>query len=163
VALALTSLGSVPAIVVMGVLLSWILLRAGRRIDAWTLGVVLAGAGIMSVTLKIFFGVQRPEVFTPLYIVTNPSFPSGHSLISFSLWGFVAALLVRRWPASLLAWIGACAALLLAALVAMTRLYIGVHWPTDVVAGMLLAAAWLALCFWGRKLVRESYARLSRE
>ena len=97
------------------------------------------------------FALSRPEVFEPLYTVSSFSFPSGHSLISFCLWGFAGAWYLLNDPARPRRWIVMLLCLALAALIAVSRLYIGVHWPTDVVAGMLLATFWVTVCLAGRE------------
>lgn len=159
VAIAITWLGNVPTIVVLGVAIGIALRRSGRRIDAWVLGAVLAGGGILSITLKSVFDHPRPQVFAHVYAAAGQSFPSGHSLISYCLWGFVAAWLVSSAPRSPLRWLGAGLCIAVATSVALSRLYLGVHWPSDVLAGLLVAAFWLATCFIGRQAVRRRVAR----
>jgi undecaprenyl-diphosphatase len=153
-ALIITSFGSVPVIIALGFALAVLLWRAGRRLDVWVLAAVLVGGGILSTTLKLAFGMARPDVFTPLAPADGLSFPSGHSLISYCLFGFVAVWLVAANPRSIARWLGAALAIGLATAVALSRLYIGVHWPTDVVAGLLVAAFWLAACFIARAAAR---------
>lgn len=159
IALAVTSLGSVPFVTAVGIVLAVFLWRGGRRIDAWVLITVLTGGGILSWTLKAAFGMPRPDVFEPLYRAGGLSFPSGHSLISYCLWGFVATWLVATNPRSVLRWLGATGCIAIATAVALSRLYIGVHWPSDIAAGLLVAAFWLVVCFVGRQLVRTRVGR----
>jgi membrane-associated phospholipid phosphatase len=159
IALAITQLGSAPTVVVVGALLAWLLRRAGRRIDVWVLASVIIGGGILSFALKTAFGQPRPDVFEPLYHPAGLSFPSGHSLISYCLWGFVAVWLVATNARSPWRWLGAIGCIAIATTVAATRLYIGVHWPSDVVAGLLVAGFWLATCFIVRQFVRTRLAR----
>lgn len=158
IALMVTWLGSVEAAVISGVILAWILLRAGRRIDMWTMVAVLGGGGILSQTLKSIFAQARPDVFDPLYQAAGLSFPSGHSLISYCLWGFIATWLLSLKLRTAWHWFGAALCILIATAVAFSRLYIGVHWPSDVVGGMLVAAFWLAACFLGRQYFRRRAA-----
>jgi undecaprenyl-diphosphatase len=150
-ALSITWFGSVVGVIVLTLLFIFWLVRSRRVVDAWILAVAMGGAGLLSSTLKVVFHQTRPEVFPRLAPAMNFSFPSGHSLMSFTYWGFLAVLLVLQNPRGAWRWGVACCALVLAGLVALSRLYIGVHWPTDVVAGMLLAIAWLTVCFSGRQ------------
>lgn len=159
IAIAITWLGNVEAVILIALALGIALRRAGRRIDAWALAAVLIGGGVLSVTLKAVFQRPRPDVFEPLYHASGLSFPSGHSLISFCLFGFIAVWLVASNRRSALRWLGALVCLLLAAAVALSRLYIGVHWPSDIVAGMLVAVVWLTVCFIGRQIVRQRLGR----
>jgi len=158
-AIAITWLGNVPTVVVLGLALGIALRRSGRRIDAWVLGAVLGGGGILSITLKAVFDHPRPQVFEHVYAAAGQSFPSGHSLISYCLWGFVATWLLSSDPRNPLRWLGAALCIAVATSVALSRLYLGVHWPSDIVAGLLVAAFWLATCFIGRQAVRRRVAR----
>ncbi len=99
--------------------------------------------------LKAAAGRPRPMLWPRLVEVRAPSFPSGHALGSAALYGFLAVVLSRRFPARRLAF--HAAALAMALFVGGGRLYLGVHWPSDVVAGWALgvllcaaAARWLA-------------------
>jgi membrane-associated phospholipid phosphatase len=159
VAMALTQLGSVPAVIVIGAIVGWLLRRAGRRIDVWALVAVLGGGGILSITLKSVFGLDRPDVFQPLYHPMGQSFPSGHSLISYCLYGYIAVWLVASNLRNPLRWLGAIACIVLATTIALTRLYIGVHWPSDILAGLLVATFWLTACFIGRQIARTRVGR----
>jgi membrane-associated phospholipid phosphatase len=113
-----------------------------RRATAW-LGVTLAGALVLDLTLKFAFHRARPApFFGPL--PRTYSFPSGHALFSFCFYGVLAGLLadrVRSLPWRILIW--TCAALLVLA-IGFSRIYLGVHYPSDVIAGYLAAAIWVA-------------------
>jgi undecaprenyl-diphosphatase len=150
-ALTLTWLGSGVGVTVLMLIVMGLFLYHRRMLDALTLGVLVIGGGILSTLLKLTFHQIRPNLFPTLVKEVNFSFPSGHSLISFTFWGFVAVWLISEEPRQLWRWIVAACCLAVAALVALTRLYLGVHWPTDVVAGMLVAAFWVTSCFMGRQ------------
>jgi undecaprenyl-diphosphatase len=115
-----------------------ILLHAGRSRDAKLLLFTMAGAVVLENALK--FSLQRPR--PPPFFGTDPttySFPSGHALFSLCFYGVLATFLGRMgartivWPAMFV----------LVAAIGGTRIYLGVHYPTDVVAGYLVATAWL--------------------
>jgi len=94
-------------------------------------------------SLKYAFHRHRP---TPFFVSVphTYSFPSGHSLFSFCFYGVLAGLLTRRLKstvARVLIWI--CAALLISA-IGLSRIYLGVHYPSDVIAGYLAASLWVS-------------------
>ncbi|WP_167489849.1 phosphatase PAP2 family protein [Nocardia terpenica] len=104
------------------------------------------GAGAIGAFLKVVVGRQRPPVADHLVVETSQSFPSGHTLGSTAIVGALTALVVlslhRRAP-KIAAALGAATFVLA---VGASRLYLGVHWPTDVLAGMAIGTLWLTLC-----------------
>lgn len=102
---------------------------------------VLVGAWQLARVIKPLVGRARPD-FQPVYEVASDAFPSGHAAASAACFGALAywAVLNLRRPWSVVAWAGAA---LIVALVGVTRVYLGVHWPTDVIAGWVLGAAWV--------------------
>ena len=122
-------------------------LRGERREAMAWLGIGLATLLLVE-GLKAAVGRPRPMLWPRLVDVHAPSFPSGHALGSAALYGFLAVVLSRRFPARRPAF--HAAAVLMALYVGGGRLYLGVHWPSDVVAGWALgsllclaAARWL--------------------
>jgi membrane-associated phospholipid phosphatase len=157
--LAITDIGSFYGITAVGgVLILW-LLRTRRTIDAVTCFVAMSGGGILSLVLKRLFREPRPTVFTPMTVAHGFSFPSGHSLESFCLYGFIAVWLLMQRPAGIGRWTAALFCLLVPLVVAFSRMFLGVHWPTDVTAGILVAVAWLAVCFSARQWYRDRMLR----
>ena len=113
-----------------------------RRAAIW-LVVTLAGALVLDLILKFAFHRPRPIPFIGP-IPRTYSFPSGHSLFSFCFYGVLAGLLagrVRSMPARVLIWL--VAALLVLA-IGLSRIYLGVHYPSDVIAGYLAGTIWAA-------------------
>lgn len=113
-----------------------------RRAAIW-LVVTLAGALVLEVTLKAAFHRPRPVPFFGPSPLTY-SFPSGHALFSFSFYGVLAGLLAGRMssrPARILAWVLAA---ILVLLIGLSRIYLGVHTPSDVIAGYLVGTIWTA-------------------
>ncbi len=144
----------------LALILGGIFLYRRRILDAATLAIVLVGGGLLSTLLKIVFQQERPQLFSS--IIPPPgdySFPSGHSLIAFCLYGFFAAWLVLDSPREPWRWLVGLVSLGIAGLVAFSRLYLGVHWPTDVIGGMLIAIFWVSLCMVGRTWWTERAAR----
>jgi membrane-associated phospholipid phosphatase len=135
--------------------LSLAILSLRRR--SWTpvVLIVAAGAGslLMTVAGKVLIGRDRPpltDAVPPFEI--SASFPSGHTLNAVAILGVVAYLLVLRrrsgWPRAGIIAVAVIASLLVAA----SRVYLGHHWATDVVAGWLLGAAWLAIVITAHRL-----------
>ncbi|HEX6905252.1 MAG TPA: phosphatase PAP2 family protein, partial [Terriglobales bacterium] len=124
------------------VLIITFLLVRWRHAAVW-LAVTMVGALALDVTLKDVFHRTRPVS----YFIPEPagySFPSGHALGSFCFYLLLAGLLTARihnLAARVLIWL--LAALLVAA-IGFSRVYLGVHWPTDVIAGYAAAAFWVA-------------------
>ena len=125
----------------------------------FVIAATLSGA-VMSTTLKEIFDRDRPDVFAHAAYVTSASFPSGHALLSavvyFTLGAVVAEAVERTWLKVYVLVI----AILLTVIVGLSRLYLGVHWPTDVLAGWAVGAGWAIAC-WGvaRFVIREGRAR----
>lgn len=161
-AFALTWLGSAWGVVTLSLLIILGLWLLKQYVDIGMYAAVLIGASVMVLTFKVFFHQLRPQVFSPLVHETNFSFPSGHSLTSFALWGFVAWWVVSLDPKQIWRWFLGLLGVLIAALVALSRLYLGVHWPTDVLAGLFLGFGWVAVCALGQRWLTR-HARRERK
>lgn len=122
-----------------------LLWRRGRWIDAAGLVLAGAGAGIINQVLKASFQRVRPDLFAGPFRLSSYSFPSGHSMGSIACYGmlaFVAVRLARRR-------VHKVAIILFAALlvlcIGLSRVYFGVHFPTDVLGGFTAGAIWLVI------------------
>lgn len=144
-AVAVTYVGSAASMGVLAALVVLWLLRASRVHDAVFVGAAAAGASLLFTVVKRLLDRARPPLDGHMVDVTNESLPSGHATMSVAVLG---SLIVLAWPgrglaarvamvAGATAWAGA---------VGLSRIYLGVHWFSDVVAGWLLGGAWLALC-----------------
>jgi undecaprenyl-diphosphatase len=121
--------------------------------------ITLAGAGLLNWLLKISFGRVRPEPFFDYPLPGSPSFPSGHALFAASVFGGLAALLAPRLkhrPLKIAIWISAA---LLILLVGLSRVYLGVHYPSDVLAGYAVAIIWVNFVALGDRLARHRRRR----
>lgn len=142
-ALKLTWLGTLGVLALFGGVAAAILVRAGRRADANLLVFIMAGSLVLENALK--FAIQRPR--PPAFFGTDPttySFPSGHALFSLCFYGWLAVVLCRAGISRAIVWPITIA---LVAGIGATRVYLGVHYPTDVIAGYLIATAWLCAVF----------------
>ena len=162
-ALTMTFWGSAWGIVILSVCIIAGLLLLKRYVDVGMYAAVIIGASLMVVTFKLFFHQLRPQVFPPLARETSFSFPSGHSLTSFAVWGFIAWWIVSIDPRQIWRWLLGSLCVLVAASVALSRLYLGVHWPTDVLAGLFLGFGWVATCALGHRWLTRHARRERRK
>jgi undecaprenyl-diphosphatase len=146
VAIEITALGSVPVLLaIIFVVAGWMAL-AGRRS---MIGLVLAssvGAMLLNATLKRAFSRPRPTVVAQLAMVDSTSFPSGHAMIAAAVYLTLGALLARTTTRRRLRLYYLGVALAMSGLVALSRVYLGVHYPSDVLAGLAAGALWALLC-----------------
>jgi undecaprenyl-diphosphatase len=152
-ALVAAAVGDVAGIVVMAALFGAYLARRRLYADLAGLAAVVVGSGVLTFALKTAFRQERPALFEQLVHEITYSFPSGHSLMSFALFGYLAAWLVSRGPRSPWRWLAAVGLVSLAAGIAASRVYLGVHWPSDVIAGAIVATFWLSICLVGRRVL----------
>ena len=142
---AVTTLGN--GIVLGGVAAIAAYLLARRRYYAEAVLMVLAyvGAQVLSFSLKLAFRRDRPFFTDPLATLSTYSFPSGHATVSIAVYGALCLVLLRRLrgPARVVC---LAAAVLLVSLIGFSRMYLGVHFLSDVLAGYSVGLAWLALC-----------------
>jgi membrane-associated phospholipid phosphatase len=104
--------------------------------------VAVGGAVALSQGIKALVGRHRPDLFPPLTAESGPSFPSGHTLASVAFYGMCAFLIARAVHGWARLWVSLGAVVMVAA-VAYSRVYLGVHYPTDVLGSLILGAAWL--------------------
>jgi undecaprenyl-diphosphatase len=120
------------------------LLLARLRRDAIRLTWVMAGAIAIENGMKYSIQRIRPDAFFGIDPTTY-SFPSGHSLLSLCFYLTIAVLIARRVPNAFGRVAVLAAAALLIAAIGLSRIYLGVHYPTDVIGGFLVAACWISL------------------
>jgi undecaprenyl-diphosphatase len=118
------------------------------RKPATALAVLAAGAGglALNAVLKDLFARARPAVVPPLVDVGSPSFPSGHALLSAAVYLSLAVVAARAIATRRVRLYVLGAAATLVALVGVTRVLLGVHYPTDVVAGWIVGGLWALVC-----------------
>jgi undecaprenyl-diphosphatase len=161
-AVDITALGSaaVLGLAVVGVAV-FLLLQGAWRIAVFV--VAASGGGwLLNHVLKELFGRARPDVVPHLREVMTLSFPSGHAMTSAAVYLTLGALLMRISTRRLTKFYCMGAAMLLTVLVGASRVYLGVHYPTDVLAGWLLGLSWALLCWLVERAI-ERKAGLKRE
>jgi undecaprenyl-diphosphatase len=112
----------------------------------WFVVVATAGGGLLSRLLKALFARERPEPVLCLW-VNSPSFPSGHAILATVVYLTLGILLARLEPRPLLKTYFLGIMMTLAFLVGMSRVYLGVHYPTDVLAGWTVGLVWGLFCW----------------
>lgn len=121
----------------------WLLFRR-QRSEAMTLAIAAFGAAGLNSLLKNLFERDRPALWSRIVDVRHYSFPSGHAMLSIVIYGLLGYLLAQRFPR----WRGwiLTGVTIAVVLIGFSRLYLGVHWLTDIIAGYLAGLVWLVAC-----------------
>jgi undecaprenyl-diphosphatase len=159
----MTAMGGVLVLALVTLIVAgYLWISRQRRAMFFLLGAT-AGALVLSILLKDLFDRARPQLVPYLSFVATTSFPSGHSMLSASVYltlGTLLARLVRQIRLKLY-FVGVAMALTF--LVGVSRVYMGVHYPTDVLAGWMAGVGWAMLCWLlARYFVRRSNRRTER-
>jgi undecaprenyl-diphosphatase len=137
----ITWAGSALVLVPLALICGLALVRAGLRREALAIALSLGGAMLLSDLTKQLVSRPRPPV-EHLQTVTGSSFPSGHATQASAFWFALALASPAIGASPLLTGLAAAFALVLVAAVAASRVYLGVHYPADVAAGVLLGTGW---------------------
>ncbi|WP_296585351.1 phosphatase PAP2 family protein [Xanthobacter sp.] len=143
----LTALGGTSVLTLLTLAVIFFLILTRKRHAALLVAVSVAGGTILSQGLKWGFDRPRPDLVPHGMSVYSQSFPSGHAMLAAVVYLTLAALLARtqqRTRVKLFLLGGAAA---ITVIVGISRIYLGVHWPTDVVGGWALGAAWASTCW----------------
>ncbi len=152
---AITMLGASGVLLPLGSCVVLGFLWASWRRGAVLFLVTMAGATVLNVVLKLSFHRTRPTSFFDIPLPTSYSFPSGHAMLTFCFYGVLAALLTARISARaarLAIWSVATAVIVL---VGISRVYLGVHYPSDVVAGYAGAFVWVLAVAIGDRILQR--------
>ncbi len=142
--LGVTHLGD-PECVVTVIIATFVWLGLKRRYrDIVMFTIACLGTFVLNAGLKVFFSRPRPTLWSHLIVETTFSFPSGHAIGSMVLYGMLAYFLARQFPGRSRLIYGLAAGLILS--IGWSRLYLGVHWPTDILAGYSMGFLWLMTC-----------------
>lgn len=149
--------GSTPSLIVIALAAAVWLAWHGRRGDSLLVVACSAGVFVLGPILKVLFTRPRPPAREHLVDIDSWSFPSGHSLNSMVVLGLLTVLAIQGRSGLTRVLVVAVGALLVL-LVGFSRVYLGVHWPTDVLAGWLTGAVWLTLCLVLARITRGNTA-----
>lgn len=149
-----SGLGSFVGLGLMTIAATLTLWLCGFRHLAVGLALSVVAATLVSTGLKLAIGRERPDVVAHTALTFTASFPSGHAFLSavtlLSIAGFIGLASRRRDITRVCVWL----AWFMIVIIGISRVYLGVHWPTDVIAGWCLGVAWssLAVAYLGRKM-----------
>jgi undecaprenyl-diphosphatase len=147
----LTQAGEIGAISV-GLLAAVWFARKRKYLEVASILISLSGAAALNTLLKFLLKRLRPDLFPPLVAESGFSYPSGHVTASVAVYGFLAVLLWRShhrgWAIFLAAWVP---------VIAISRIYLGVHYPSDTLGALVFSSLWLLIVF----VVHDWYASSS--
>jgi undecaprenyl-diphosphatase len=144
--LEVTALGTGTVVLMIVVIAALFLTLTQHRYSAILLIVATAGGLVLNGVLKLGFDRPRPAIIVPAEPTVLSSFPSGHAMSSAIVYGTVAYLAARLHRRRWARWLVMIFAFIVIVLISASRMYLGVHYPSDVVAGVIIGLAWAAFC-----------------
>jgi undecaprenyl-diphosphatase len=144
--LDLTAFGGVAGLTILTAIIAGYLLVARKAATSIFLVAAIAGGATVSTLLKAGFDRPRPDIVAHLVDVNTTSFPSGHAMNSAVVYLTLGALLARSQPERMVRIYILAVAIGLTLAIGFSRVYLGVHWPSDVMAGWCVGAGWAVLC-----------------
>lgn len=148
-----TQSGETGSILIAVGLAAWFTWKK-RHVEAISVLIAFGGAVVINSLLKLLFARPRPHLFTPLVVESGFSFPSGHVTASVAAYGFLAVVL---WQNKRYGWALLSAVWVL--LVAASRIYLGVHYPSDTIAAIASAGSWLVVVLY----IQLGYLKLMKQ
>ena len=142
---AVSFLGAPTSLTLVAAAGSIMLLTRHRRVESAGLSMVVLGGALLNIGLKHLFERGRPVLDDPLFTLPTYSFPSGHAMASTVFYGLLATYFWQNRATRPWALIAIGAATLMVALVCLSRVYLGLHYLSDVLGGVAEGVAWLAL------------------
>lgn len=161
--LEVTALGTGTVVIMIVAVAGLFLVLTGHKYSAILLLASTGGGIVLNGILKLGFNRPRPSIFLPEVHTVSSSFPSGHAMsaaIVYSTVAYLAARLhKRRWARVMVM----LTAFFVIALISISRLYLGVHYPSDVVAGVAIGLAWAGFCMATLEAIQKFAARRGRD
>jgi undecaprenyl-diphosphatase len=142
-----TALGGIGVLSAVTLAVVGFLVLTRKRHAAAAVAVAVLGGLLLSQALKWGFARPRPDLVPHGQTVYTQSFPSGHAMLSAVVYLTLGALLARTQPRRRVKLYFLAVAGVLTAVVGVSRVYLGVHWPTDVLGGWAVGAGWALLCW----------------
>lgn len=142
-----TALGGVAVLILTIAVVTGFLFLQRKKRSAWFVLAASVGGLLASLALKQFYQRERPQIVPYLTTVYTHSFPSGHSMLSAAIYLTLGALLARTVRDRATRVYCVLVASLITGLVGISRVYLGVHYPTDVLAGWAAGGSWAVLCW----------------
>lgn len=145
-AIEISALGGYPILLFVSAIVLIVLLLARQGSTALFFVFAFSGGSLLSSVLKQVFARPRPDMVDHLDRVFTSSFPSAHAMVGVVAWftlAGIAAGFVKPGRLKMFMWLSAVVTVLL---VGVSRVYLGVHWPSDILAGWLAGIGWCAVC-----------------
>jgi membrane-associated phospholipid phosphatase len=155
---AVSFLGAPTTLTIVAVAGSLLLLYRRRHSEAVRLSTVVLGGNFLNFCLKHLIQRGRPVFDDPIFSLPTYSFPSGHAMASTVFYGLLSIYALVNAKQRYAAYVAVAAAAFMVALVSFSRVYLGLHYLSDVVGGIAEGVAWLALCFAALHYIRRREA-----
>jgi len=157
--LEITALGTGTVVMMIVAVAALFLVLTQHKYSAMLLLISTFGGLVLNLVLKLGFNRPRPAIFVPEVRAVSSSFPSGHAMSAAIVYGTVAYLAARlhrrAWARALVMLV----AMIVILLICISRLYLGVHYPSDVVAGVVIGLAWAGFCMATLEAIQRFGAR----
>jgi undecaprenyl-diphosphatase len=154
----ITILGTGWVLTLATVVIGVALVRQGRSVAGFAWMAAQAGSGILNWALKSIYERARPEYADAFLYSSSFAFPSGHAMGTFVFCGLGCYLLLRDGRSWMISCVTIALALSWCMVIAFSRLYLGVHFVSDVVAGLVAGSGWLVVCISALEIIRRRYA-----
>ncbi|WP_162515283.1 phosphatase PAP2 family protein [Paenibacillus pinistramenti] len=153
-----TTIGSGLFVVIIAAVLAFFLFRIGYRRELLLLAGIISGSGLLNILLKSMFHRTRPDIHRIIQ-AGGYSFPSGHSMAAFTLYGITVYFLWRHIPRFGARMLVLLLGTFMVLMIGVSRIYLGVHYPSDVIGGYLMSAVWLtANIGWYEHYLKERWS-----
>lgn len=159
VMLEVTALGTGTVVMMVVAVAALFLVLTRHKYSAILLLASTFGGIVLNGVLKLGFNRPRPSLFVPAVHTVSSSFPSGHAMSAAIVYSTVAYLAARLHRRKWAGWLVMTAALVLITLISFSRMYLGVHYPSDVIAGVAVGLAWAGFCMATLEAIQKFWLR----